>query len=78
VICDHTSKWGNPFRVEEHGRAGAIRLFRSALHSPRAGDVLGFTCEDVRRELRGRDLGCACWLSVPCHVDELLAVANPS
>jgi hypothetical protein len=38
--------------------------------------VLGFTCGDARRELRGRDLVCSCWISAPCHADDLLAVAN--
>jgi hypothetical protein len=30
----------------------------------------------IRRELRGKDLGCACSLARPCHVDVLLEIAN--
>lgn len=32
--------------------------------------------EDVRRELRGKDLACFCPLDVPCHADVLLEIAN--
>lgn len=35
-----------------------------------------FTLEDVRRELRGRDLACWCKLDQPCHADVLLELAN--
>jgi hypothetical protein len=38
--------------------------------------VLGYDCADVRRELRGRDLGCFCALDLVCHADTLLEVAN--
>lgn len=34
------------------------------------------TMEDVRRELRGKDLACWCDLSAPCHADVLLEWAN--
>lgn len=34
------------------------------------------TPADVVRELAGRDLACWCPLTVPCHADVLLAVAN--
>jgi hypothetical protein len=32
--------------------------------------------EDVRRELRGKDLMCWCPLDQPCHADVLLELAN--
>jgi len=32
--------------------------------------------EDVRRELRGKDLACWCPLDQPCHADLLLEIAN--
>lgn len=34
------------------------------------------TVEDVRRELRGKDLCCWCALDQPCHADVLLEIAN--
>lgn len=34
------------------------------------------TIEDVKRELRGRDLACWCGLDQPCHASVLLEIAN--
>jgi hypothetical protein len=34
------------------------------------------TLEDVRRELRGKNLACWCPLDHPCHADVLLRLAN--
>jgi hypothetical protein len=34
------------------------------------------TIEDVKRELRGKDLACFCPLDQPCHADVLLLIAN--
>ena len=34
------------------------------------------TIEDVRRELRGKNLACWCPLDQPCHADVLLELAN--
>lgn len=34
------------------------------------------TVEDVKRELRGKDLACWCPLDQPCHADVLLRIAN--
>lgn len=36
----------------------------------------GFTLDDIRKELGGRDLACWCPLSSPCHADVLLELAN--
>lgn len=32
--------------------------------------------EDIKRELRGKDLACWCPLDQPCHADVLLEIAN--
>ena len=34
--------------------------------------------EDVKRELRGKNLACFCPLDQPCHADVLLELANRS
>lgn len=34
------------------------------------------TIDDVRRELRGKNLACWCPLDQPCHADVLLEMAN--
>ena len=65
-------RWGNPYSVADYGREQAIALFEADLVAGR----LSFTVADVRRELAGRPLGCFCSLSVPCHGDVLLRIAN--
>lgn len=34
------------------------------------------TLDDVKRELRGKNLACWCPLDQPCHADVLLEIAN--
>ncbi len=72
------SRWGNPFKVEVYGQEKAVELHRRALLGSqiKALRVLGYDQAMVRRELRGRDLGCYCRLDQPCHADVLLEVAN--
>lgn len=50
----------------------AVGLFRKLL----IGKRLRFSVEDVRRELRGKDLMCWCAIGDPCHADVLLEIAN--
>jgi hypothetical protein len=54
------------------GRAEAVRRYREDLLAAR----LSISVEDVKRELRGRDLACYCPLDESCHADVLLAIAN--
>lgn len=78
VSCARPHRYGNPFIVATptNGgnitRADAVRLFREALLDGR----LQFSVDEVRRELRGRDLACWCPLDAECHVDVLLEIAN--
>ena len=73
IIVDRSSRWGNKlFDWRILGRPEATRLYKAALlegHLP-------FTVEEVRRELRGKPLGCPCPLDQPCHADVLLQIAN--
>lgn len=72
VVVARPSRWGNPFRIGEHGtRAECVERFRAALV---AGE-LTFTVDDVRRQLSGVDLACWCSNDVECHADVLLEVA---
>ena len=84
IVCvSRPGKWGNPFsallahvRGEQKAalRAASVAEFRAAVL---AGDAaLGFALEDVKRELRGKNLACWCPLSEPCHADVLLEIAN--
>jgi hypothetical protein len=71
VVVTRPTKWGNPHALAL-GRAEAVRRYREDLLAGR----LGVTVEDVKRELRGRDLACYCPLDEPCHADVLLEIAN--
>jgi hypothetical protein len=88
VYVGRPSKWGNPFPVGVYvdifgnrvtGRTLAelrIREYTEALLAGR----LAVTVDDVRRELRGRDLMCWCPLPGPgepdlCHAAVLLRIA---
>jgi Domain of unknown function (DUF4326) len=71
VVVTRPTKWGNPYPLEL-GRPEAVRRYRDDLLAGR----LAVTVEDVKRELRGRDLACYCPLDQPCHADVLLAVAS--
>ncbi|MDQ6698247.1 MAG: DUF4326 domain-containing protein [Actinomycetota bacterium] len=71
VVVTRPTKWGNPNSLSL-GRAEATRRYRKDLIE----GGLTITAEDVRRELRGRDLACYCPLDEPCHADVLIDVAN--
>ena len=72
VYVGRPSKWGNPHRTKARASAEAVELYRADLLSGR----LEVSLEDVRRELRGKDLACWCPLDQPCHADVLLQIAN--
>lgn len=72
VVVARPSRWGNPHRLEDVGRDAAIAAYERDLRAGR----LPFGVDDVRRELRGRDLACWCSLEDRCHADVLLAIAN--
>ncbi len=57
------AKASNPFRVEDHGREGALRLFREHL-SQHPEILVGLEEFDA--------LGCTCALDEHCHVDIIL------
>lgn len=71
VYCGRGSKWGNPFRIGEHGdRDGVIAKYELWL----AGQTGLLRSLD---ELRGKDLACFC-APRRCHADLLLDLANAS
>jgi hypothetical protein len=71
VVVTRPTKWGNPHSLDL-GRSEAVRRYRHDLLDGR----LAITVEQVRSELRGRDLACYCPLEQPCHADVLIEVAN--
>lgn len=92
VYVGRPSKWGNPFIVDEQAsvtnREVAVDCFRRLLATgawspipvdkwPRGKVPTSWTSvEDVKRELRGKNLACWCPLDQPCHADVLLEIAN--
>lgn len=87
VKVDRSTRWGNPWRVEECGSAGeAVRRFKAAVmgfHSngsycppqARPDSYIGKIITDIG-QLAGKDLACWCPLDAPCHADVLLELAN--
>jgi hypothetical protein len=72
VSVTRPGRWGNPYLVSEFGQEGAVNAFERDL---RAG-ALPYSIEDVKRELRGKNLACYCALDQPCHANVLLEIAN--
>ena len=63
----------------DHFIMGLLRASADAVASYRADLFAGrlpVTIEDVKTELRGKDLACWCPLDQPCHADVLLEIAN--
>jgi len=69
VYVGRPTKWGNPHSVKVLGRSLAVQLFRGDAAISEA------FCEQVRRELCGKDLMCWCPLDCECHADVLLEIA---
>lgn len=87
VKVDRTTRWGNPFRPEDCGsRANAVACHRAwilgdapllrAGRCPAPVDLAPPTLDEIRRELRGRNLACWCAQGTPCHADLLVELAN--
>lgn len=91
VVVSRPSKWGNPYWVgmwitvpSDRGQhtmkvdAGlAVELYRVQLGMTRRAHGRSLpTLDEIRAELRGRDLACWCPVDSVCHADVLLEIAN--
>ncbi|MFC3705653.1 DUF4326 domain-containing protein [Devosia honganensis] len=83
-VC-RPSKFGNPWPVGSEGpygrtapdREGAVGFFRQMLTDPVLRAFAGYPSDDdIRSELRGKNLACWCPIDGPCHADVLLDLAN--
>lgn len=64
--------FGNPFRVQEHGRDGAIRLYKTYFYERIERDV---TFKAAVLALKGKRLGCHC-RPLRCHGEVIKAYLN--
>ena len=69
LVC-RPSRWGNPYRLGEHTRGEAIRLYRVWLD-----DQLKINPHFLD-ELIGHDIACFCKLKEECHADVILERLN--
>jgi hypothetical protein len=92
VKVDRTTRFGNPFSIEDYGRERAVALHRawitgelgnSAVANKRARDLEGRRTDVMAAlpSLRGKNLACWCPLPEPgkpdvCHAAFLLELAN--
>ena len=64
------SRWGNPFKVSNYGKAGAIEKFKEYLN-----DNPGLV-ELVKKELTSFNLCCTCKPDEACHGDMWIEVLS--
>ncbi len=79
-------KWGNPHRVGIDGTAEECvqKYLQDLLPYTHRGPhntmedflISQANLEDIRLELRGKNLACFCPVGAPCHANELLRIAN--
>ena len=60
------TRWGNPYKIEEHGRERALSLYEAWLDRKLRSDP------QFLEPLRGYNLGCFCPRGAACHADILL------
>lgn len=92
VKVDRTTKWGNPFRIDEPPHPGLVKIYDwklSDFDNPSETAVVavrrfGFCMSNddasiyaARQDLSGKNLACWCAIGQPCHADVLLELANP-
>ena len=76
-FCGRPTKYGNPFRVGKYGRNVALELFDEMLANPeRRKEYMYPSDEEIKAELKGKDLLCWCAVYEKCHVDQLLRISN--
>lgn len=66
VYVGRPTKYGNPYRDCQYGRAEALHQYEYWLNIKLAADP------HFLDDLKGKDLACFCRLDEPCHADILL------
>ncbi len=83
ISVTRPGKWGNPYKVGEEYEAEngfekienaqmAVNLYEQSI------EFYEFPVpkDQIKKELKGKNLACWCRLSEPCHADILLKIAN--
>ncbi len=80
------SKWGNPYKVGKlqlHTNKEVVEAFENYVHwiNEKLGHCLeydnsAFRWDNIKEELKGKNLACWCKIGDACHGDFLLEVAN--
>ena len=88
VVVSRPSRFGNPFSMEDamqrdpgltkaEARRVVVDEFRTMTRSAKQRERHGYPSDDeIKRELRGKNLACWCPENGPCHADVLLEIAN--
>ena len=79
--------WGNPFTIDavmaetgsdrDAAQAEAVARHQRWLNGEIEADRPRPSLAELQDKLGGKNLACWCRAGAPCHVDNLLAVANP-
>lgn len=69
VYVGRPTKWGNPYPVGNFSREQAYYLFKQFVEKWDMQD-------EIKAELKGKNLACWCRLGELCHADVLLEIAN--
>src|SRR5699024_10778903 len=88
VYCDASHRrfindpwvfWDGPY-PEDELQEYVVNLYdawiKGKLQWPEIVRPCKFTVDDIKRELKGKDLICFCPLDHPCHAEVLLKIAN--
>ena len=82
VFVGRPSRWGNPFRIADYTNKNHLpktslqKFARDDFEYALVSGQLPYGKEEIRQELRGKDLACWCKEGTPCHADILLKIAN--
>ena len=71
IYVGRPTRWGNPFPVEQYGRARCIEMFKVWVMEPEQEQLR----QAARALLIGRDLVCWC-VPADCHAFTWLEIAN--
>lgn len=74
VYVGRPTRWGNPNDWRHSGRTKAVEAYRTQWVEFFAKDAEALP--RLKLHLAGKNLACWCPLSMPCHADVLLDLAN--